>query len=1329
MPRSRGGDARQMRCDNRRAVEVRILGPLEVVAQGHDVTPTRAKERALLALLLLQRGRVISNDALVDALWGEAPPPTAGKALHGLVSGLRKVLGPDAIETRAPGYSMRLPPERTDLGRFEGLVGRSRREPDPEARSQLLATALAMFRGEALADFRNEEFARDDIARIDELRIAAETDRVDAELELGRHAELVPELERLVSTDPLRERPRAQLMLALYRGGRQADALHAYHEGRRVLAEQLGLDPGPVLQDLERRILVHDASLAPPVTPPRPLEPATSPRRERRVVTILCCGLTPFPSASPQPDPEDLQAIAESCLARAREEAERFGAAVEESVGGAVIVLFGAPVAHEDDAERAVRAAIRIRDRLASEVEVRIGVETGEALVELDGNWARALAGEVLLTAPRLQAAAPPGAVVVGETTRRGTSAAVRYREAERTTIGGRSVPAWEALSVEDSVAKRSISGGTLVGRGRDLDQLGNALDRVRSERVPHLVTVLGAPGIGKTRLVRELYSRVEAQPEAVGWLEGRSLPYGEGVSFWALGEIVKSQAGIFEGDPAELVSQKVELTVAELLPERPEAKWVVAHLGPLLGLAGETDPAEAFAAWRIFLEACADEGPLVLVFEDVHWADDGLLSFISELVDRAVDAPILVIATARPELLDSRPGWGGGMRNATTMSLRPLSDAEAGQLLSTLLGGPASARLIALVDGNPLFAEEYARLALEVGDVEDPPLPESLQAVIAARLETLSADENAIIQDAAVVGEVAWAGAVAAIGGRPPDAVEELIRSLERKQFMTRRRRSTIEGQTEYAFRHVLVRDVVYGRIPRDERGRRHRLAAEWIESLGRAEDHAELLAHHYGRSLELARAARLPTADLEERTRLALKAAGDRALALGAFSAARSFLDAARDIWPEADVGRARLLLSCAQAAYWLEAQDAGPLLDEAREALIREGDLEGAAEADAIHGELETELGNHGPAFEFFDRAWALLEDRPLSREKAEVLGMLANYGALGGRPDSVRLAETALAMAEQLGLEELRAVALRRLSVTNLIAGNFGAAIRLGEEALDAAVALHLPAAVRACGNLASLYSDLGDLGRARDLHERALELARRVGGKSDVRWLMGEHMLELYFAGDWDAAMAQADVFIAEMERSPIFIGASCRAMRAWIRLARGDIAGALDDGQRAAELGRRALDFQVLAPGLATEALCLLRAGRADDSALLVRELMTTTKGRAHHIGRSFLFHLAITAHELGLSAAFSEVAEDVPARTPWVEAGLQIARADWIGAAEVLAAIGALPESAFARLEAGRQLCARHRAAEARIQLELALDFFRRVGATAYVREAETML
>lgn len=666
-------------------------------------------------------------------------------------------------------------------------------------------------------------------------------------------------------------------------------------------------------------------------------------------------------------------------------------------------------------------------------------------------------------------------------------------------------------------------------------------------------------------------------------------------------------------------------------------------------------------------------------------------------------------------------------MRNATTMSLPPLSEEETGQLLSTLLGRPASARLLALVNGNPLFAEEYARLAPELGNEADPSLPGSIQAVIAARLDTLSADEQAVVQDAAVVGEVVWAGAVTALGDRAARDVEDVLISLERKRFLTRRRQSWMEGETEYAFAHVLVRDVAYGLIPRHDRSRKHGLAGAWIESLGRPGDHAELIAHHYRRALALARAAHGPTTKLEERTRTALRTAGDRAFALGAFRAAQGFFEEAQALWPEAEGGRARLLLSRAQASYWAEAEDAEPLLDEAREALLGVGDFEGAAEADSIHGELETDVGDRDRAFHFLDRAWALLEDRPLSREKAEVLGMLANYRALAGEPDALGKAETALAMAEELGLEHMQVVALRRLAVAKAAAGDFVAATRLGEQSLDAALALHSPAAVRAGGNLASLYSDLGDLARAHELHEGALALARRIGGTNDLRWLLGEQVGELYFAGDWAAALAAADAFITDSERSPFFMEAPCRSVRAWIRLARGDVAGALDDAGRAAALGRRALNLQ-LAPVLSMQALCLLRAGRVGDADQIMSDLLRTTGRNVHFGGRWCVLNLAIIAQELGRSATFVEFAADLTARTPWLEAGLHIVHDDWLRAADVMTAIGALPEMAYLRLRAGRQLRERGQGAESRIQLEQALAFFRRVGASAYMREAEDL-
>ena len=342
-------------------MDVRVLGPFEVLEDGRDLTPARPKQRALLALLLLRGGEVVGTDELIEALWGPEPPETAAKALQGTCRASEAARA-EAIETRPPGYALRLRPELSDLGRFDALVAEARREVDPDSRADLLRRALALFRGEPLSDFRYEDFARAETDRVEALRLGALEECIEAELELGRHPELVAELERLVTANPLRERLRCELMLALYRSGRQADALQVYREGRRLLADELALEPGPALKRLEHQILSQDPALAPPSRD----RPAARPREERKLVTILFCDLIGFTAQAEHLDPEDVRALQRPYFERVRAEIERFGGTVEKFIGDAVMAAFGAPVAHEDDAERGVRAALAIRDALAT---------------------------------------------------------------------------------------------------------------------------------------------------------------------------------------------------------------------------------------------------------------------------------------------------------------------------------------------------------------------------------------------------------------------------------------------------------------------------------------------------------------------------------------------------------------------------------------------------------------------------------------------------------------------------------------------------------------------------------------------------------------------------------------------------------------------------------------------------------------------------------------------------------------------------------------------------------------------------------------------------
>ena len=427
---------------------------------------------------------------------------------------------------------------------------------------------------------------------------------------------------------------------------------------------------------------------------------APAPREERKIVTVLFCDLVGSTERAERSDPEDVRALLSSYHERVRGELERFGGTVEKFIGDAVVAFFGAPVAHEDDPERAVRAALAIREWAQEEgdLQVRVGITTGEALVALGARPSAGegmAAGDVVNTAARLQAAAPPNGIVVDATTFRATERTIDYGDRRDIAAKGKAapVPVWQARDAKArfGVDVRQIGRTPLVGREQELQALVAALDRARRGREPQLVTLVGVPGIGKSRLVWELFQRLEQGPELVRWRQGRSFPYGDGVSYWALGEMVKAQAGVLETDDATRAGEKLREAVAALISDPGDVLWVERNLRPLVGLdaggeAGADRRGEAFAAWRRFFEALADQRPLVLVFEDLHFADDGLLDFVDHLADWSTGVPLLIVGTARPELLARRPGWGGGKPHALTLSLSSLSDEETALLVHALL-------------------------------------------------------------------------------------------------------------------------------------------------------------------------------------------------------------------------------------------------------------------------------------------------------------------------------------------------------------------------------------------------------------------------------------------------------------------------------------------------------------------------------------------------------------------------------------------------------------------------------------------------------------------
>jgi class 3 adenylate cyclase len=567
----------------------------------------------------------------------------------------------------------------------------------------------------------------------------------------------------------------------------------------------------------------------------QPLEAAApAGRDERRIVSVVFVDLVGFTARSEVLDPEDVRAFLTPYHELVRRELESFGGVVEKFIGDAVMAVFGAPTAFGDDAERAVRAALAVRDGARGleglDAQVRIAVNTGEALVALGARpelGEAMVAGDVVNTASRLQSAAPLDGVLVGRETYAATREAIEYEPGEPVVAKGKAEPveAWVAVRPLHAAGERRLS-GDLVGRARELEVLRGIWERVAGESVPHLVTVLGPAGIGKTRLAQEFAAAVEGVGGRT--VHGRSLPYRESSAYFAFSTQVKGLCGIFESDSAEVGLAKLH----ESIPDETVAR----HLAILLGLDPEgsvDDREELFFSVRIFIEAIARERPTVFVFEDIHWADRGLLDLIELLAARLRDLPIMLLALTRPDLLDSRPAWGGGLPAYTALPLAPLNPDEARQLAALRLGeisSKAALHLAESAEGNPLFIEQLVATVAE-GSPSGAALPNTIRGILAARLDALPAAERALLLDAAVVGKTFWRGALERIVGER-DGLSELLGALERRDLIVRDTTSIIEGEQQFGFKHVLIRDVAYELLPRAERRERHARVAEFFEA-----------------------------------------------------------------------------------------------------------------------------------------------------------------------------------------------------------------------------------------------------------------------------------------------------------------------------------------------------------------------------------------------------------------------------------------------------------------------------------------------------------------
>ncbi len=870
-----------------------------------------------------------------------------------------------------------------------------------------------------------------------------------------------------------------------------------------------------------------DAAPTPTAAPPpaQAAPPAPTPEalpEERRNATVLFADLSGYTAVAERMDPEAVKSLVDRALRRLGNEVTRHGGRVDKYIGDNVMAVFGAPVAHEDDPERAVRAGLAMQEAMTEineqiatpgvSFDLRVGINSGEVLAGRVGDEYTVM-GDPVNVAARLQSAARPGSVTVGQGTHRPTAAAICYERLEPLELKGKSepVPAWEATRVLDPDAARRASRAEtpLIGRADESELLETLFERVVRESRPHLATVIGQAGVGKSRLTRHLTSVIASRPEQPAVREGHCPAYGTGIGYWALAEVIRGQFEIVDTDDAAVAWTKLRDGVAELVSgaetEEP-AERLAGMLGRPLGLepVGEAsaptgthelgDPQQVrdrmFSAARSVVEAISRQRPLLLVFEDIHWADEGMLDLI-EYLARWVRGPVLIVCLARDELLDRRSGWGGGRRNATTMWLEPLTDEETRELVGALL--PAGAlegngaaelapRLAERSGGNPLFAEEMVNRIRDEGSASAETLPESVHSVLAARLDSLGQDERRLLQHAAVVGQTFWEGSLTGLADEQGMRLGEALGALQEKELISPSPGSRLAGEHEYAFKHALVRDVAYGTLPKAVRCRKHAEVGQFIEERAseRGDAVVALVAEHYGRAAALAAEASLGAderSELEAAALRSLEAAGDRAAALYSNQEAIDHYSAALGLVGVLDdEARARIGEKQGDVALRLGRVDSAVEVWErcleyhrGEEDLARVGDLHRKIGAGLWH------KGERQASIDHYQRGIDLLKDGPPSLELVRLYEEAASlYMHTGDNMLAIYASEKALRLAE-----------------------------RLGEAA----------AASRAHGIFGRVFGRIGDAEKARENLERSVELARDSDPGEAVRALftLGYHL--------------------------------------------------------------------------------------------------------------------------------------------------------------------------------------------------------------------------
>ena len=901
------------------------------------------------------------------------------------------------------------------------------------------------------------------------------------------------------------------------------------------------------------------------------------------------------------------------------------------------------------------------------------------------------------------------------------------------------------------------------IGREIDLSLLKGIFDKTVAANSVQLVTIVGEPGLGKSRIVAELFTYIDTRTDLITWRQGRCLPYGEGITFWALGEVLKAHTGILESDPPDVASAKLDT----VLPEGNEREWFRQRLLPLLGIeaSSSAEREELFTAWRRFIEQIAEGGSTVLVFEDLHWADSAMLAFLEHLADMAEGVPLLVIGTARPELFERHPDFAAGMRNANTINLTPLAPEETARLISALLKTtviPTELQqpIIERAGGNPLYAEEFVRLlrdkdllvkkgtSWDLREGAEVPFPDSVRALIAARLDTLGSDAKSLLADAAVVGKVFWAGALAEMGGRDLQGVTDSLRELSRKELIRPARRSSIEGEAEHVFWHILTRDIAYAQLPRASRASRHVAAAAWIESQarGRVEDLADVLAYHYATALDLVRASGQAdqAAALESPALRFLTLAGDRALGLNTAAALTNF-ERALALAPPGHPDRPEALARFGEAALdggrGIEAADA---LEEAIEAFRQRGDFLAAARAMFVLVQVLSSAGDPR-TFELGAEALAILEPLPAGQELVGALIEVSRARVLGGvaPAEGVSFADRALDLAAELGLPlPARALGYRGLARCDL--GDAGGLA-------DMRQALQIAIDAGQGREAATIYNNLGRMlwkyegpTSALAAYREGISFDEARGLASMGLWIEGASLDALADSGEFDAVLLTADRLTALAETSGNLTGLSfIRSVQVWVWALRGEARHAVGLLERWEAIARETGVPEVLASVLASFAIAHMDLGQLDRAALLLDELAATPHLYESVSAAAWLSAMGRAALQIGRPELALGLLNHVDVRTPYAQHALvsvhaALAEADgeietaltgYEDASGRWERFGVVPEQGFALLGQGRCLLGLVRPIDAVPVLQRAREIFERLGAAPALAETDALL